>query len=54
MDLNEYVKFDDSNVVWMEDTTNYNLVIDPETWIFDKHLSDKIDAKLEEHKGNTL
>lgn len=42
-DDNFYVKFDDSNVVWMEDTTNYNLVIDPETWIFDKHLSDKID-----------
>lgn len=41
-DNNFNIKFNDSNVVWMEDMSDYNIYVDPDTWIFDSHLSEKI------------
>lgn len=37
-DDNFYVRFNDSKIVWLEDTTYQNIIVDPDTWIFDNHF----------------
>lgn len=37
-DDNFYIRFNDSKIVWLEDTTYQNIIVDPDTWIFDNHF----------------